>query len=423
MRFFSTAITSIAVAFLSYSSSGMAAPSGAIRLDEALKATLEHNPALAGYHFKADALAGEQTTASLRPEYRIAAELENVAGSGDLHGTQSGELTIAVSSVIELGNKRDARAGVVTARQQQLQSEQRLLSLDLLSAVTRQFLLLVAAQEQLAIHKDAAQLARSTQDSLRKLVQAGRLPEAELLRAEAGLARAAIALQQAEQQVRAERLRLSAYWADPTPDFATAQGDLYALIPSIPLTDLESRLDANPDLAVLVSEIDLRSAELREARSHQRADLEWSAGVRRFEETGDSAAVLGLSMPLGASRRGSGAVTTATAQHAGAEQALESARIRLQGELTALYDEQQQAVSELAMLRTRVVPALKRALRETAQGFDVGRYSYLEFTLAQSEFLDAQLAVIDAAQRAQHTRIELERLTGTAITDQHEVTP
>ncbi|UUA74946.1 TolC family protein [Cellvibrio sp. QJXJ] len=424
MRFFSTVIARLAITILCYSPWVTAAPTELIRLDDALKATLQYNPELSGYRFKEDALKGEQQTAALRPEYRLAAELENVAGSGELRGTQASELTIAVSSVIELGDKRDARLGVVTARQQQLQSEQRLLTLDLLSDVTRQFLQLVAAQEQLAIRTEADQLARNTMDSLRKLVQAGRIPEAELLRAEAGLARTSIALQQAKQQVRSERLRLSGYWADPTPDFQTAQGDLYALPPSISLPELESRLDANPDLAMLATEINLRAAELREARSNRRGDLEWSAGIRRLEETGDSAAVVGLSMPLGTTKRATGAIATATAQQSGAEQAHLSARVRLQAELAGLFEEQQQAVSELEMLRTRVVPALKRARHETAQGFDLGRYSYLELTLAQGELLDAQLAVIDAAQRVQYTRIELERLTGAAFTEQHtEVAP
>src|SRR5690606_16248622 len=118
-----------------------------------------------------------------------------------------------------------------------------------------------------------------------------------------------------------ERLLLSAQWADPTPDFQTVQGDLYAIPPSVSLSDLQSRLANNPDLLLLTSEIDVRSAELREARSNRRGDVEWSAGVRRLQDSGDSAAVVGVSVPLGSSRRASGALATATAQHAVAQQA------------------------------------------------------------------------------------------------------
>ncbi len=423
MHFFQKAIAGSAIAVLCHVPAGLAAPTASLTLDEAIRATIEHNPQLSAYRFKADALAGEQQTAGLRPEFRVGAELENVAGSGELRGTDAAELTIAVSSVIELGGKRDARLDVVTARQQQLQTEQRVLTLDVLSGVTRQFLALVAAQEQLALHTEANRIAQDTLSSLRRQVQAGRLPEAEVLRAQASLARASVALKQAEQAVRRERLLLSAQWADPTPDFQTVQGDLYALPPSVPLSDLQSRLANNPDLLLLTSEIDVRSAELREARSNRRGDIEWSAGIRRLQESGDSAAVVGVSVPLGSGSRASGAIATATAQQAGAQQSRDSARIRLEAELTGLADEQQQAINELGTLRNEVIPALRRALKATGDGFEQGRYSYLELTLAQGELLDAQLAVVDAAERVQQTRIELERLTGVALTEKNiEVT-
>jgi len=423
MHFFQKAIAGSAIAVLCHVPAGLAAPTASLTLDEAIRATIEHNPQLSAYQFKSDALTGEQQTAGLRPEFRVGAELENVAGSGELRGTNAAELTIAVSSVIELGGKRDARLGVVTARQQQLQTEQRVLTLDVLSGVTRQFLALVAAQEQLALHTEANRIAQDTLSSLRRQVQAGRLPEAEVLRAQAGLARANVALKQAEQAVRRERLLLSAQWADPTPDFQIVQGDLYALPPSVSLSDLQSRLANNPDLLLLTSEIDVRSAELREARSNRRGDIEWSAGVRRLQDSGDSAAVVGVSVPLGSGRRASGSIATATAQQAGAQQAHDSARIRLEAELIGLADEQQQAINELGTLRNEVIPALRRALKATGDGFEQGRYSYLELTLAQGELLDAQLAVVDAAERVQQTRIELERLTGAALTKKNiEVT-
>jgi outer membrane protein, heavy metal efflux system len=161
----------------------------------------------------------------------------------------------------------------------------------------------------------------------------------------------------------------------------------------------------------------VRSAELREARSNRRGDIEWSAGVRRLQESGDSAAVVSVSVPLGSGNRASGTIATATAQQAGAQQAHDSARIRLEAELTGLADEQQQAINELGTLRNEVIPALRRALKATGDGFEQGRYSYLELTLAQGELLDAQLAVVDAAERVQQTRIELERLTGVALTE------
>ena len=51
-------------------------------------------------------------------------------------------------------------------------------------------------------------------------------------------------------------------------------------------------------------------------------------------------------------------------------------------------------------LRDEVLPALTRALDETQQAYERGRYSYRDWIAAQRDLLDARLAAIDAASSA-----------------------
>ena len=386
-----------------------------ITLGDAIKATLQHNPQLAGYEFRTKALAGEQQTAGLKPQMRLSSQFENIAGSGNFKGVDSGELTLSLSSVIELGGQRDARLGLVTARQQQLESSQRLLTLDLLTQVTQQFIALAAAQEQLVFLQQTQQLAQENITSLSRQVQAGRTPEAELLRAKASLARATISVQKTRQQLNGERIKLSAFWASTQPTFTNVTADLFALPPLVSLPTLISKLDMNPDLAVLGDEVHLRAAELRQAQAERKASVEWSAGVRRLQVSDDSAVVLGVSMPLGAANRASGAIATASANQAGAEQERSTARIKLHAQLISLHGAYEQVLAEVNSLRSDVLPPLKHAMRATAEGFQQGRYSYLELNLAQRELLDAQLALIASAARAHELSTAIERLTGAAL--------
>ncbi len=66
-----------AITLSCYSSVGSAQQMSAdpLTLSDAIRATLQHNPQLAGYKFRADALKGEATTAALKPEWRAQAEL------------------------------------------------------------------------------------------------------------------------------------------------------------------------------------------------------------------------------------------------------------------------------------------------------------------------------------------------------------
>jgi cobalt-zinc-cadmium efflux system outer membrane protein len=393
---------------------GPAVAGDAITLKDAISASLQHNPQLAGYQFRRTALAGEQTIAALRPELRLQSELENVAGSGDFSGVDEAELTLSFASIIELGDQRSTRMDVVTARQQQLATGQRVAVLDLVAAVNYRFIALIAAQEQLRIQEQAQQLAQSLVTHLGKRVQAGRAPQEELLRARAALAKTGLQANKTRQQVAAETLKLSAYWADSTPDFTRAQGDLFALTNPAPLADWQSRLAQNPDLILLADESRLRAAELRKAEAEGQITLGWSAGIRQLEATNDTALVAGIHIPLASGKRASGAVSKARAEQDAAMFAADTSRVQLEARLNQTYSAHQQALAELHSLRDQILPLLQDATRAIAAAFEQGRYSSLELALAQRELLEARAALIEAALRAHETRIELERLTASA---------
>jgi cobalt-zinc-cadmium efflux system outer membrane protein len=400
-----------------------------ITLQDAIKSTLQHNPQLAGYEFRTQALAGELQTAALKPQMKLSTHLENVVGSGDFKGVDAGELTLSLSSVIEFGSQRDARLGLVTARQQQLASSQRVLTVDLLTQVTQQFIALAAAQEQLKLLQQSQQLAQENVTSLTKQVHVGRTPEAELLRAKASLARTIIDVQKTQQQLNSERVKLGAFWGNSplknspvtnsptlsTPPFTQVDADLFSLPPSVPLSTLISQLDKNPDLAVLGDEVYLRAAELKQAQAERKTNIEWNAGVRHLQVSDDSALVLGVSVPLGSANRASGAIVTARANQASAEQEQNTTRIKLHTQLISLHGAYEQALAEVNSLRNDVLPLLKQALRATADGFRQGRYSYLELNLAQRELLNEQLALIDSAARAHALSADIERITGEPL--------
>lgn len=389
-------------------------PLQTINLSQALSLSLQHNPQLAGYQFRRAALAGEQTSAGLRPQSHIQLDAENLAGSGAYTGADATEITLSFASIIELGGQRASRVAAVTARQQQLESERRVAVLDLVAAVNYRFIALLAAQEQVKLEEEAQRLAQELVVSLTKRVQAGSTPQAELMRARAALARTDIALEKTRQQAQQEALQLSAYWADATPDFTRASGDLFVLTNLQPLANWQASLAQNPDLALLGDTTRLRAAELRKAEAGSKMALGWNAGVRQLQASDDTALVLGLSVPLASGKRASGAIQTARAEQDAALFAEDSAKSLLEVRLSQNYSAHQQALHEVHSLREQIVPLLQDASRATASAFEQGRYSSLELALAQRELLEARAELISAALRAHQTRIELERLTASA---------
>ena len=70
---------------------------------------------------------------------------------------------------------------------------------------------------------------------------------------------------------------------------------------------------------------------------------------------------------------------------------------------------------EVNTLRDAVLPQLNTALEQTRAAYVGGRYTYLELISAQAEYLDAELAMINAAADTHLLRAEIERLSGSAL--------
>lgn len=415
--------TGFALAILLSCACAAADEAPSLSLRAAIDATLAQNPQLVSYELRHQALAGEQQTAALRPALQVSGEAENLAGSSTYKGTDSTEFTLALSSIIELGDKRDARLGVVTQRQLQLAGQRRIAELDLLAEVTRRFINTAAAQQQLELQRSSLALAGDTVKAIKQRTDAGNTPSAELARAQANQTRQSIALQQAELAFTSAKFKLAALWSSDAPGFSNVSADLLKIPPTASLNDLLAGLPNNPDIALFASEARLRDAELRLAQSKAKADLEWTAGVRQLQASGDQALVLGLKVPLAGERRAAGEIATARANQQLVESEREVALRQLRAQLVGLYQEREGTRFEVNGLREQVIPQLKQALASTRTAFNNGRYGYLELASAQQELLQAEAALIAATAKTHQLQTEIERLSGSALMPHSEVTP
>jgi cobalt-zinc-cadmium efflux system outer membrane protein len=412
-------VFALSVLFLITCATRAAEPAGSVlSLREAIAATLQANPQLAVYQPREQALDGIRTTAALQPPLQVNGGIEDALGSGDLNGLSRSEFTLSLSRVIELGDQRDARVGVAGQRVDLLRAEQRVTELDLLAEVARRFIATAAAQEELALQQRATALAQQTLDALQPLVTAGQTPASEQARANAALQRARLAEGHAQTTLEAAKISLSSMWASQSPAFSTVSADLLQVDEAGVLSDLLLDLDANPDLLLFASEERLLDAQLLEAQSEQRGTVQWTAGIRHLREGGDTGFVFSASMPLGSRARASGAIATAQANRQEVAGRRAIALNRMRAKLTGLHLQLTHAVLEVNTLRDAVLPQLDSAQQQTREAYLSGRYSYLELVSAQSEYLDAERALIDAATDAHLLRAEIERLSGAALEGQ-----
>lgn len=391
------------------------APEPDLSLQAAIAQTLRHNPDLAGTPYVLRAAEARILQAGLKPAPELAVNVEDFLGSGSAQGFSGSQTTFALSQVIELGRRRDRRMEAAQAARDLVEIESQARQLDVLAELTRRFIDVAAGQERLALSVRGADLANRTTAEVQKRVEAAKAPDVELHRARIAQRRAALVRESAERELRSARRKLSAMWGATDAMFGAVEADLFGLPQAGDFAALLDRVRGNPDFLRFASEARLRDAELRLAESRRLPDIEIGAGVRRLEVTQDDAFVASVSIPLFTRTRIAGAVAEAQSQRELVTAQQQAAFVRAQAQLFELHQALRTALAEATALRDEMLPELEAVLDEAEYAYRRGRYSYLEWTAAQGELLDAQRRLIEAAADAHRDLTEIERLTSEPL--------
>jgi len=394
----------------------VAAESSGLTLGQAIDNALARNPELRSSALRVERAQSELAMAQLRPVPGLALELENFGGSGENRGTDALESTLSFTQVLELGGKRSARVEVGEAANDLATVEQRARELDILAEVTRRYLAAVSATEQLTLARETERLAKESLSDVSRRVAAARSPLADESRARIAAMRASLDVQQAMSASRIRRYALAASWGETEPQFETLHADLFAFESDPGFRPLIARLERNPAFLRFASEVRLRDAQLRLAEAQNRPDLELTLGLRQFQESGDTALVAGISMPLNLPKRNAAALRLARVDIAQAQAEQEAGAVLVRNTLFALYEEMSSARRRAEALRADALPLARTALEQTQAGYDRGRFAFSELAAARQELLVLQSAAIESAATYHELRTEIQRLTGEPLT-------
>ena len=387
-----------------------------LTLETAIEKTLAQNPQLYQYTFVNQALKANLKTQALRPLLALELESENFGGSGEYGGFDSAETTLSLSSVIELGGKRNARVNLSDAKLNSAKWQQQAETLDVLGELTRLYIEGLATQANIELAEDSLHLAESLLKTVKTRAARGATPEAEVLRAQAAVTQEVSRLAALTSKLERQKIKLTRYWAETTPQFGELSGSLFEFGKTESFEQLYTRIEASPSLQIFTSEARVKDAEVTLARTSGRSDITWRVGIKRFEETGDSALAAGVSIPLFSKKRSSASVRSALAERNAIDYARQDALLRLRVKLFEAYSLRQQNIEAVTRTRHTVIPALVKALRLTRKAYENGRYRYQDIVAAQEELLNARQMLIDAATNALISQAIIEQLISEALT-------
>ena len=390
-------------------------PTGVLTLRQALALALVRSPELASSAWEIRAAEARTLQAGLIPAPEVGMELNEFGGRGARRGFEGMETTLQLSQLVELGGKRGRRMRVAELERDLAAWDYESARLEVLLETTRAFVAVLAAQRQVALAEDGVALARQVVSAVSGRVRAGVASPLEETRAEVALSTRRLALERAQRNLRTAREALAASWGSTAPSFVRAEGDLEAVreVPALPR--LVAGSGANPDLARWAAELQQREAALALERAKTVPDPTITAGVTRFEETDDSALLLGLSIPLPIFGLNPGGVREASANLTKAVQQRRAAEVRVATALAQAHQTLASSHAEITALKRSILPAAERAFEVARQGYEGGKFGFLEVLDAQRTLLEARGSYIEALS-AYHTALaEVERLTGKPV--------
>lgn len=390
-----------------------------LELDQAISWALDKSPVLAASSARADASNASRSQAGALPNPEVSVEADNIYGDGPYEGMDSAEITYGVSQLIELPGKRGNRVRVADAEKTKTHYARDAARLDLIRDVTIAFSEVTAAQQEVTILDEERNLATEVYESVSAKVQAGKVPPIQKNKAQIELSSSDIALERARRNLSAKEQALSALMGGDIGGFKVSMDSLPELTEPQPYLVYHSRLQQTPDFKSLDAEVLQAKAGLSLEKANSFPDPTLNLGIKNFKEDDTDAFVAGVSFPLpvfnmnrtGIKRAGHELNATILDQR-GSQLAMEAI-------LVSVYSDFSSAFNESRALKTNVLSGAEESFRFAREGYEAGKFDYLEVLDAQRTLFDARKQLNQSILDYHNKRAVIERMTAIHAEQHH----
>ncbi|MCC6796814.1 MAG: TolC family protein [Candidatus Hydrogenedentes bacterium] len=372
-----------------------------------------------------------------RPGLSGGVEHEKQSGAD---GFANAEFTLSLAHVIELGGKRAARIETAERERAVAEWDYEVARFEVVGEVVARYTEVLAAQARVQEELSVVELSDSFAATVSQLVDAGSVSPLESRRAKAAAEQAHLDRREKENELDRARLRLAATWGSTQPAFGNASGDV-AATPALPTREsVQSLRNEHPILKRWGAELARRGAVFRQERSLAVPDLTVRFGYRatsideghsrafgagtdgfsasRTTNGGDDlqhSIVLEASLPLPIFHRNQGAIREAELNHEKLGDEQRAWESEVDAALAESFSVAEASLERIDGVSQRILPELEKNYALTQEGYQRGKFAFLDVLDAQRAVVDARLELLDARIAYHQSIADIERLAGAGI--------
>lgn len=381
-----------------------------LTLEAAQSLALQYHPRLQAAHYEIAAAAAGRRQEEAWRNPTINGEAENVASAdGGFHGS---EVTLSVQQELPINGALTLAGQAAGQRESVARHELAEEKLSLLADVYLAFHQCLLSRQRVGQLRQLVEISAVTLDKTRKMVDAGKNPQVDLLKVEVAHANVLARGDEAQNsQVIADRkLGLLLCLPDQIPP--SLRGELPATILLPPLASYQERLQQHPRLHKWQAERQRAVLQKRHASAQVWPNPEVMVGVRRDYAELQNSLLFGLSLPLPLWNQNGGAIAEAEALELKASAQEKAAYQTLSDELFTAYRQAETARANIDRHQKQILPAARQARELTYQGYEQGKITLFEVIASQQTELDARLGVLQEEENLYAALSALYRLTG-----------
>ncbi|MBN9230231.1 MAG: cobalt transporter [Legionella sp. 40-6] len=378
---------------------------------EALTLAYRYNPELQAEIERAKAMHGIFIQSGLYPNPQITLTAEDFGGSGLYKAYEAAETTFSVTQPIPLGNRlsylKKATYGDYLTSLAQINVQKA----NLYSKVGVAYVDALYAGQWHEVTEKLIKLNQTIVEEITKRVQAGIGTQLDLRLAQVRLGEARIQEKKAVQEMLSLRAQLARLLGNGTQ----VNGQLIDEgLPDVPLKwpFLLKNMAHSPQLIQMKFQLKAKRATITAVKRAVWPDLNIQAGARHFSDDGSNAAVLSAFAQAPVFDRNQGKILTAEAQYTQTTHELQGVRLELRQNLYMLLLQARQSLYEVDLVSQSLLPLARQSIKQAQEGYRMGRYTYLELTLALTTLYDEERHYQQAHADYHKALIQLTALLG-----------
>jgi len=391
-------------------------------LSKVLQLALVHHPQIQAAGLEHVARRAEVQQAARIPNPELEVELENFGGSGSFSGFGGSETTVAVTQLIELGNKRELRTNEAIESLRVAASQFDAIRLEVFQDTSSRFYEAMAAQEELKVATEMLSSARRLEQVVNARVRAGRANILEQQRVSLISSRAKVNHDQTKLRHLNSLRALASVIGLPSTQLKSVTGNLFKVAPPLAESLLRAHLANTPQAQRAATEVARRQATLARVQSERISDLTLSAGTRFDQDSDDHAFVASVGLPIPVFNRNEDAIAAAQARLDQSTFERQAQDINLETLFTERYSALVSTAQQTLTLQKELIPAARENFKTSNRAYQRGSIDLVSLISSQQTVSELELESVRSAAQYQLARIALQSLLGRSVTPLHTTT-